>query len=74
MARSGGTLISRCLGCMDKVVLLSEIHPLGGSVHNPLLQAYEWFGLFENAEVKGCLSREYTFLEAFELIYQRVMG
>ena len=29
MARSGGTIISRCLGCMKDVILLSEIHPLG---------------------------------------------
>lgn len=23
----GGTMISRCIGCMDSITLLSEIHP-----------------------------------------------
>ncbi len=37
LARSGGTLISRCLGCMSGVLLLSEIHPLGTRHFNPLI-------------------------------------
>lgn len=73
LARSGGTLISRCLGSMEKIVLLSEIHPLGCTIHNPLQQAYEWFSLFDEAEVRANLSREFTFLEAVELIHRRVM-
>jgi hypothetical protein len=28
MARSGSTLVCKCLGCMEGVVLLSELHPL----------------------------------------------
>lgn len=45
MARSGGTLISKCLGAMTGIVLLSEIHPLGTRQFNPLAQAHQWFGL-----------------------------
>ncbi len=45
MARSGGTLISRCLACMEGVALLSEIHPRGTEIFNPLSQAMSWFGL-----------------------------
>lgn len=33
LARSGGTLVSRCIGCMEGVVLLSEIHPYGAKIH-----------------------------------------
>ena len=56
MARSGGTVISRCLGSMDGVVLLSEIHPAGTRLFNPLQQAHEWFGLF-TAEDIGMLQK-----------------
>jgi len=45
MARSGGTLIGKCIGCMDGVMLLSEIHPGNLQVTNPMMQAHKWFGL-----------------------------
>jgi hypothetical protein len=48
LARTGGTLISRCIGSMQGVALLSEIHPLvqkgDGSFHM-LDQAVYWYGL-----------------------------
>ncbi len=54
LARSGGTLISRCLASMQGVALLSEIHPAGAAVHYPLYdpldQARRWYGLFDEAE------------------------
>lgn len=52
MARSGGTIISKCLGCMRDIVLLSEIHPHGTQWFNPLTQAQEWFQLFSDAELR----------------------
>lgn len=52
MARSGGTLISRCLGSMGGVALLSEIHPGGLTHFNPLAQAVEWHGLMTPGEVE----------------------
>ena len=51
LARSGGTLIARCLGCMDRVVLLSEVHPLGVRMIDPALQALRWHGLVKKQEL-----------------------
>lgn len=48
LARTGGTLVSRCLGSMDRVALLSEIHPFDpfdGKIfkYNILYQALSWY-------------------------------
>jgi hypothetical protein len=43
LPRSGGTLLARCLGCMDHVTLLSEIHPNGSAAVDPATQAKIWF-------------------------------
>lgn len=51
LARSGGTILSRCLGCMEGVALLSEAHPLGTRVISPAQQAAEWHGLLRPAEL-----------------------
>lgn len=53
MARSGGTLISKCLGSMGSVALLSEIHPLGTQQFNPLQQAVAWHNLISKGEAKS---------------------
>jgi hypothetical protein len=45
LARSGGTLVSKCIGCMDNVTLISEIHPADLKTTNPMMQAHKWFGL-----------------------------
>jgi hypothetical protein len=50
MARSGSTLICKCLGCMENVVLLSELHPHATNLFNPLKQAEQWFGLLSSNE------------------------
>ena len=44
LARSGGTLFSKCLGCMDNIALLSEIHPdaQNASSFNAIKQAEQW--------------------------------
>ncbi|MDP0499605.1 MAG: sulfotransferase [Verrucomicrobiota bacterium JB022] len=62
MARSGGTLISRCLGAMPGVYVFSEIHPRLGQVspayqqaiapQNPFRQAQQWYQLFNEQEVR----------------------
>lgn len=52
MARSGGTLISKCLGTMNSAALLSEIHPLGTEQFNPLQQAVVWHNLISKGEAK----------------------
>ena len=62
LGKTGGTVVSRCLGCMEKVALLSEIHPDGPAMFaplfgaqpeqsqkwDPLVQAREWFDWFED--------------------------
>ena len=42
--RSGGTLLNQCLLCHPHNMVLSEINP-AGSVHSPLEQASQWFGM-----------------------------
>jgi len=67
LARAGGTLVSRCLGAMDNTVLLSEIHPLGTQIFNPLAQAHDWYDLLSPEETSG----QVDFIEAIQLIEQR---
>jgi hypothetical protein len=45
LARSGGTLVCRCLGSMSGAVVLSKIHPMARHLMNPIAQAMESFGL-----------------------------
>lgn len=72
MARSGGTLISKCLGCMAGVLLLSEIHPLGTNQFNPLIQAQRWYGLLSSQDLRELKARgKIGFVDAIELIRQR---
>jgi len=50
MARSGSTLMCKCLGCMEGVALLSEQHPKAWNLFNPLTQAEAWFQLITPSE------------------------
>jgi protein O-GlcNAc transferase len=71
LARSGGTVICRCLASMENIVLLSEIHPLGGRMFNPLQQAMEWYGLLDAAEFESAVRERWSFTAAVALIAQR---
>lgn len=71
MARSGGTVICRCLASMDEVVLLSEIHPNGTEMFNPLQQAAEWHGLMNREDARAFARKPPDFLEAIGRIEQR---
>src|SRR5437867_3010551 len=53
-ARSGGTLINRCLGCIPGNLVLSEVNPHGALV--PMeVQARDWLGLIQsNATDEFC--------------------
>ena len=50
-ARSGGTLLNRCLGSLPNTVILSEVNPLGGGsgasveAGSPYEQALRWYGI-----------------------------
>ncbi len=73
LARSGGTVIGRCLACMEGVALLSEIHPRGTHIFNPLGQAREWFGLPEPRDIlKLGEAGPIPFDEAIALIDRRL--
>jgi hypothetical protein len=54
LARTGGTLISRCLASMSGIVVLSEVHPAAAAIHYPIYdaldQARRWYGLLDAAE------------------------
>jgi hypothetical protein len=75
MARSGGTVISKCLGCMENVVLLSEIHPLGATWFNPLDQAREWYKLLTDSDIEQVQKAGgVSFNSAITLIYERAVA
>jgi hypothetical protein len=73
LARTGGTIIARCLGCMDGIVLLSEIHPGGTQYFDPLAQAQQWFALLSPEDISRVEARSGTlpFDETIALIEQR---
>jgi len=72
MARTGSTVISKCLACMKDVILLSEIHPLGIKQFNPVRQAQQWYNLFTNSELQEYSSQSHTFVSVIRLINDRV--
>lgn len=71
LPRSGGTLLSRCLGCMDDIILLSEIHPYGLKWNNPLGQANEWFKLFTAQEIEAITKTGISFIDSIKLIHEK---
>jgi hypothetical protein len=72
MARSGSTIMCKCLGCMNGVVLLSEIHPHGWKFFNPLNQAMEWFGLLTQADIADLQKKgSITYSQVIEFIEKR---
>jgi hypothetical protein len=59
---------------MSGVLLLSEIHPLGTAQFNPLVQAQRWYGLLSSQDLAELRARRRIgFVEAIELIHQRVV-
>ncbi len=72
LARTGGTIISKCLAVMPNVALLSEIHPMGLKMFNPLRQAHEWFGLLTPQDIEGFRqARRMEFADAIDLARRR---
>lgn len=72
LARSGSTLMCKCLGCMHGVALLSEIHPHAMRKFNPLEQARQWFGLLTEDDLASLRNQgEIGFGDAIALIEQR---
>jgi hypothetical protein len=75
LARVGGTLVSRCLGCMEGIVLLSEIHPLGTKMFHPLKQADEWHHLFTPEDIRKINAQgAFQFADGIRMIHDKVAG
>lgn len=71
LARSGGTIFSRCLACIPGNVMLSEIHPRW-SYYDPLVQARDWFGLISEEERQAFLARHgYYYPKAIQFLSAR---
>ena len=64
-------MLTRCLGCMDKIVLLSEVHPRAMKHTNPVWQAQEWFGLISKGERSAFERPGASFVEFVALVEQR---
>lgn len=75
MARSGGTLIVKCLACMNGIIMLSEIHPeIMQDPFNPLTQANNWYKLFRQDDLLHIMNaNKVPWLQAIELINRRSM-
>lgn len=75
LARTGGTLISKCIASMQGINLLSEIHPLGTHVFNPALQASRWFQLLDEQTASSLpLQSEDDFVEAIFTINEKAIA
>jgi hypothetical protein len=66
LARSGGTLFSRCLGCMDGVMLFSEVHATVPPPAEVVDQAREWYGVM--------VPREMDFLSQVDLLAREAVS
>lgn len=58
-ARSGGTLLNRCLGCIERNLVLSEVNP-HQSVYSVEEQAVNWLKLISEAELTEFSNKPYT--------------
>lgn len=68
LARAGGTLINRCIGSMQGVMMFSEIHP-GINKERMLEQAEQWFDLSPDIDSKDDLD----FLQVFDSVLQECL-
>lgn len=69
LARSGGTIVSRCIASTPGLVLLSEVHPKS-TFFSPIKQANDWYDLGVDLEEKTYFRDEDNYLEAIINIYQ----
>ncbi|ABK44145.1 Tetratricopeptide TPR_2 repeat protein [Magnetococcus marinus MC-1] len=70
LARSGGTLICKCLGSMEQAMLLSEINPRGVHRFNPRQQAHQWYAVGDANRAESMpWDDEEAFLEAMQEIH-----
>jgi len=72
MARSGGTMVGKCIGAMDGVRLFSEIHPAANHVPymNVTDQAQRWYRLASEQDVAQASS----FLDGLTRTYEACLA
>lgn len=71
LARSGGTIFSRCLACIPGNIMLSEIHPRW-SYYDPFSQAHDWFGLITEQEGRAFIAKHgYDYIKAIQFLSAR---
>jgi hypothetical protein len=69
---AGMPLVSRCLGAMKDIVLLSRVHPSGANGVNPLQQAREWFELISDDDLERLRKQEdWPYNEIIQMILER---
>ena len=81
LPRSGGTIVSKCLGAQKDVTLLSEIHPEGIFISrkmgvrrpffDPIFQSQVWHNLFEKDEYEKISNSDLKFEEKIDLILDK---
>ena len=83
LPRSGGTIISKCLGAQKDVILLSEIHPegiliskkIGKGIDNPsfdpIFQSQKWNNLFKKDEYDKICKSNFKFEEKIDFILDK---
>jgi hypothetical protein len=69
LARSGGTIISKCVASLPGNVLLSEVHPRW-AFFDPADQAHDWFGLITESERQEFRSSA-DYVQRIQLIHSR---
>ena len=81
LPRSGGTIVSKCLGAQKDVILLSEIHPEGiliskkmgvrSFIFDPIFQSQVWHNLFKKDEYEKISNSDIKFEEKIDLILDK---
>ena len=84
LPKTGGTIISKCLGAQKNVALLSEIHPKGQEIRDkmnknsllgdPIYQAYKWNNLITDKEYKIFKNNNKNFESKVDLIIEKSLS
>ena len=84
LPKTGGTIISKCLGAQKNVSLLSEIHPKGKQIRDkmavnsliadPIYQAYKWNNLITDEEYKAYNFDNKDFKTKIDFIIEKALS
>ena len=84
LPKTGGTIISKCLGAQKNISLLSEIHPQGQQIRDkmainsliadPIYQAYKWNNLMTDEEYKNHKDCNKDFKTKIDFIVKKALS